>query len=65
MTRVIGRRIAKLEQDARPESPMAYHTVENIAAAKQLKTEIQASGGDLSHVMIIVTGVPEALGNSA
>ena len=65
MTRVIGRRIAKLEQDARPESPMAYHTVENIAAAEQLENEIQASGGDLSRVIIVVTGVPVALGNSA
>lgn len=59
MTRAIGRRIAKLEKEARPESPMAYHVVENKAAAEQLENEIQASGGDLSRVMIIATGVPE------
>ena len=61
MTRTIGRRIAKLEQESRPEAPMTYHVVENKAAAEQLETEIQASGGDLSRVMIIITGVPHPL----
>jgi uncharacterized surface protein with fasciclin (FAS1) repeats len=65
MTRTIRRRIAKLEQEAQPESPMAYHVVENKAAAEQLENDIQANGGDLSRVMIVVTGVPVALGNSA
>ena len=64
MTRTIGRRIAKLEQEARPAAPIAYHAVENKAAAEQLENEIQASGGDLSRVMIVVTGVPEALGSN-
>jgi len=63
MTRTIGRRIAKLEQDA--ETSMAYHVVENQAAAEQLENEIQASGGDLSRVMIIVTGVPHPLDGNA
>jgi len=62
MTRTIGRRIAKLEQEA--ETSMAYHVVENKAAAQQLENQIQASGGDLSRVMIVVTGVPEALGSN-
>lgn len=61
MNRAIGRRIARLEQEARPEAPMTYHVVENNAAAEQLENEIQARGGDLSRVMIIATGVPQPL----
>jgi hypothetical protein len=65
MTRTIGRRIAKLEQDARPESPMAYHVVENKEEAEQLENDIQANGGDLSRVMIVATGVPQPLDGNA